>query len=179
MNYLDIFFVAVFVLGAIKGYVKGLIVEVFSFLAFFIGLFMAIELTIPISSLLFRDSGFFQVITVLVFMGLFLVIVVLINLTGRFIKKAVNIVFLGLVDNVLGSIAAIFKWTFILSVMIWVFGSVGFTLPKNLTEGSFCYSYVQFMGPEVFDWLSRVLPFIREMIDSLENIGDRNPSSFT
>ncbi|MEP4535111.1 MAG: CvpA family protein [Cyclobacteriaceae bacterium] len=179
MNYLDIFFVVIFIFGLIKGYMKGLVVEVFSFIGFFAGLFAAIELTIPVSNNFFQDSQYFQFLTVAVFIVLFILVVLLMNLLGKILKKAIDITFLGFFDNILGAIASAFKVAFILSVVIWVFGSIGLHIPEEFSGSSVLYPFIEVIGPKVFDWVSRVLPFIKDMIDSLENIGDKSKSLYT
>lgn len=179
MSYLDLFFIVILVLGAIKGYLKGFIIELFSFLAFFIGLFVAIELTIPISNQFFARSDFFQLLTIGVFLILFLMAVVLINLMARALKKVVDLTFIGLLDNVLGSLAAVFKWAFILSVVFWVFDSIGMRLPSHYVDDSIIYPYIKNIGPDIFQWLSEMLPFVEDMMDSLKNIGEKEPSVYT
>ncbi len=57
--------------------------------------------------------------------------------------------------------------------------SVGFSLPQNWIQGSIFYAHVQGIGPVVFNWLAEMLPFIKDMIDSLENIGDNKIESYT
>jgi len=179
VSYFDIFLAVVFLLGAVKGYIKGLIVEIFSFLAFFVGLFISVELTVPISKAIFEGSSYFQIMTVGVFIALFIIIIVLINLGAKIIKKVIDLTFIGFFDNILGSLAAVFKWAFMISMVIWVLDSVGFSLPEAWITGSLFYGYVQDMGPLVFNWLGDLLPFIKDMIDSLENIGDNKLETYT
>ncbi|REE01677.1 CvpA family protein [Marinoscillum furvescens] len=179
MNYIDIFLIVVLVLGAIKGYLKGLVVEIFSFLAFFVGLFLAIELTIPVAERFFSGNDYFQLFTVGVFVALFLVAVLIVNLLAKLLKKALDLTFLGFFDNVLGALAGIFKWAFIVSVFFWVFDSIGVRFPDKQTDGSLIYPYVKELGPKAFEWLSKVLPFIEDMMDSLKNIGDKHRSLYT
>ncbi|MFY0605738.1 MAG: CvpA family protein [Cyclobacteriaceae bacterium] len=178
MNYLDIFFLVVFAIGAIKGYMKGLIVEIFSFLAFFVGLFVAIELTIPVATKFFNTSDYFQLLTIAVFVGLFLVAVLIINLGAKTIKKVVDLTFLGFLDNILGSVAGIFKWAFIVSVFFWVFDSIGVQLPLDQSEESVIYPAIESLGPKTFEILGEILPFLQDMIDSLKSIGNGSQPSF-
>ena len=68
MEVIDIVLIVLLALGAVKGYNKGLIVEVFSLVAFFLGLFIAIEFTTPLSLRFFGDNPMFHVISVAVFL---------------------------------------------------------------------------------------------------------------
>ena len=88
-----------------KGYTRGLIVELFSLVGFFIGLFIAIELTIPVAERFFADSDYFQLFTVLVFAGLFVLTVLAVSLVAKMIKKVLDLTFLGFFDNILGALA--------------------------------------------------------------------------
>lgn len=179
VNYLDIFFLVVFIIGGVKGYFKGLIVEIFSFLAFFIGLFAAIELTIPIANKFFSSGDYKQLFTVGVFILLFLLVILIINLSAKAIKKVVDLTFLGFLDNILGALAGIFKWAFIVSVFFWVFDSIGVRLPAEQSEASWIYPYVETLGPSTFDLIARILPFMEDMIDSLKNIGEKGEAVYT
>lgn len=179
MNYLDIFFIIILVLGAVKGYLKGFIVEAFSFLAFFVGLFLAIELTIPLANRFFASSDYFQLYTVVVFLGLFFLSLLLINLAAKAVKKAVDLTIFGIFDNVFGALAAAFKWAFIISVIFWVFDSIGLRLPSEQTSDSFFYPFIVEVGPVTFQWLSDILPFVEDMMDSLKNIGEKDKAVYT
>lgn len=179
MNYLDIFFIVLLVLGAVKGYLKGFIIEIFSFFAFFVGLFVAIELTVPISGRFFAGSDYFQFYTVAVFLLLFFLSLIVINIAAKAIKKVVDLTLLGIFDNLLGSLAAVFKWAFIISVIFWVFDSIGLRLPSEQTEDSFIYPIIKNIGPATFEWLAKMLPFMKDMIDSLKNIGDKEGAVYT
>ena len=179
MNYLDIFFIAVIAIGAVKGYMKGLVVEIFSFLAFFIGLFVAIKLTIPVANRFFDSADYFQLITVAVFIGLFIAVILIINIIAKALKKVLDLTFLGLFDNILGALAGVFKWVFIISVFFWVFDSIGLRLPDEQSKGSLIYPIIERLGPTVFAWVSNMLPFIQDMIDSLKNISDKHKGVYT
>ncbi len=163
----------------IKGYMKGLVMELFSFIGFFAGLFAAIKLTIPISNSFFQDTEYFQILTIGVFIVLFVVVVLIMNLLGKILKKAVDITFLGFFDNILGALASVFKWAFIFSVIIWVFDSIGLRIPAEFISDSIIYPIIEVIGPKVFEWVSYVMPFVKDMIDSLENITGKSKSVYT
>jgi membrane protein required for colicin V production len=179
LSYLDIFFIVIFVIGAIKGYRKGFVVELFSFVGFFAGLFAAIELTIPIAQKFFINSDYFQLLTIAVFVVLFILVLIAITYLGIWLKKVIEVTFLGVFDNVLGALASILKWAFIFSVLIWVFDSIGVSLSKEIQEESMLYPIIEVIGPKGFHFLSQIMPFLKDMIDSLENISDKTKSVYT
>lgn len=163
----DIFLIILFLLAAIKGYMKGFVVELFSFLAFFLGLLLAVRYTTPLANWLFEGSSYYQFFAIITFIALFISILLLINLLGTILKKAINITLMGFFDNLLGAIAGVLKWMIILSLLVWVFDSLGFVIPPSLTEKSAIFPYVEQSGPVFFKWLSKVMPFVKDAMDSL------------
>lgn len=179
MNFIDIIFLVLLAVSAFKGYSKGFVVEILSFIAFFVGLFVAIELTIPVAERFFSGSGSMQFVSVAVFIGLFIGVVIVINLIAKGLKKFLDLTLFGFLDNILGALAGMFKWVFVFSVLIWVFDSIGFRFPDAWMAESFFFPLVQQIGPTLFEWMGFVLPFIQDMIDSLKNIGNNSRSLYT
>ena len=153
--------------------------EIFSFVGFFLGLYAAIELTVPIATKFVAGSDYFQMITIGIFVILFIGVIVLMNFVGKALKKVVNFTFLGFFDKIFGALAAAFRMAFVLSVLLWVFDSVGFRLPEDIVGESLIYSHLKVLGPKVFEGISTIVPFIRDMMNSLENLHSDSKSVFT
>ncbi|MBC6409414.1 MAG: CvpA family protein [Ekhidna sp.] len=169
MNTFDIILVIILGLGAVKGYFNGFIVEFFSLLAFFIGLFLALELTIPVSLSLFGESRYFNVILMLVFTGLFILLSFLIKSGARMVKKAVNITF-GTLDNIIGAVTGIFKAALIVSVIIWICSSVGIDIENSYAANSTIFPYIVVVGSAVIEAFGYLMPMIDDLTDLMENI---------
>ncbi|SNS50679.1 membrane protein required for colicin V production [Ekhidna lutea] len=170
MSTFDIILLILLGFGAVKGYMRGFIVEILSFVAFFIGLFLALELTVPVSTSIFGDTSYFEIAAVLVFIALFVLLSLAIKAGAKALKSMVDMTIFGAVDNLVGAFAGLFKWAFILSVLFWVFESVGFDISNRYADNTIIFPYIVSIGPTVFEWLGNVLPFIRDLIDSMENL---------
>ncbi|MEP5614351.1 MAG: CvpA family protein [Cyclobacteriaceae bacterium] len=179
MEIFDIILLVLLGFGAFKGYQQGLVVAVVSFFAFFVGLFIALEFTIPVSLYLFGSSSFFDIGAVIVFIALFVLLSFLIKLGAKAIKNMVDFTFFGTLDNALGAIAGIFKSAFILSIIFWVFESVGFDLVMRYSDGTVIFPYIVGIGPTVFEWLSGLLPFIEDLIDMMKDLPGSKDSVLT
>ena len=179
MGIIDIILLVLLGFGAVKGFRQGFIVEIFSFFAFFIGLFVALEFTIPVSLYLFGSSSFFDIGAIVVFIGLFVLLSFLIKLGARAIKNIVDFTFFGTLDNTFGAIAGVLKSAFILSIILWVFDSVGFDLVDRYSHGTVIFPYIVGIGPTVFGWLSGLLPFIKDLIDTMEDLPTSKDSVLT
>ncbi|WP_436514724.1 CvpA family protein [Ekhidna sp. To15] len=176
MDTFDFIILAVLGIGAIKGYLRGFIVELFSFIAFIIGLLLALELTIPVAENLFAESNYFEVIAVIVFISLFILLSMAIKMGAKAIKKALDMTPFGTLDNVAGAVAGLLKWAFLLSIVLWVFESVGFDLVERYGDKTMLFPYIVDIGPTVFGWLGYVIPFIQDLIDSMENMSQSRES---
>lgn len=170
MSTFDIIILILLGFGAVKGYMRGFIVEILSFVAFFIGLFLALELTVPVSTGLFGDTSYFEVAAVLVFIGLFVLLSLAIKAGAKALKNMIDMTIFGSVDNLVGAFAGLFKWAFIISIIFWVFESVGFDIANRYADNAIIFPYIVHIGPTVFEWLSEVIPFIRDLIDSMERL---------
>lgn len=168
MNYVDIFLLIILVLGAIRGYSKGLIVELFSLIAFFFGLFGAIKFSGPIAAVFFGESDFYTIGLVGVFILLFIALSVLINMIAKLLKKGVDLVFLGWLDNILGAILGILKWGFLVSMLVLMLKAGGMLLPEQDLDRSRIYPYIEHIGPNAFNALDSIFPFLENFIDSIE-----------
>ncbi len=179
MNTFDIVILVIVAFGIIKGYMRGFIVEFLSFIAFFLGLFLALELTVPVASWLFKNSSFSEVKSILVFIGLFVLLSIGIKLGAKIIKGMVDATIFGRLDNLVGALAGGLKWAFLISIVVWVSSSVGIDLVERYGSDAIILPYIVDVGPEAFHWLSKSLPFIRDLIDSLENLTSRSNELMT
>lgn len=160
----------------VSGFRRGLLVEVFSLIAFLFGLFIALEFTIPVSLALFGATGFLDVGAIVVFILLFILLVISINVAVKAVKKAIDFTLLGTLDNILGSFAGLLKTALIISIILWIFDSVGFRIVENYSSDTTVLPYIVGLGPTVFEWVSGLIPLVRDLIDSMESLSDNEDS---
>ena len=170
MNTVDIVLLAILGFGAVKGYLNGFIVEIASFFGFFIGLILALQLTIPVTTWLFSGSDYFDFIAVGVFISLFILLTVGIKMGAKLLKKMIDVTIFGTLDNLVGAVTGLLKWGFLVSMLAWVFESVGFSFHSQLTEESSIFPYLAKIGPAIFGWLGNIIPFFQDLIDTLDSI---------
>ena len=170
MEVLDIIILIVLGLGAYKGFTNGFIVELFSLLAFFIGLFLALQLTLPVSMRFFGDSNYFGFLSILVFIGLFVLLSFSIKAGAKLLKKAIDITPFGTLDNIAGAISGLFKIALVSSIVIWVCSSVGIDFQNSYARESIFFPYIVAIGPSVFEVIGSVIPMINDLIDSMDDM---------
>src|SRR5688572_21482914 len=117
---LDLILIAILILAAIKGYQRGLIVGVFSFIAIIIGLAAAIKLSAVAASYIGKAINVSEVwLPVISFAVVFIVVVLLIRLGANMIQKTVEIAMLGWANRLGGIILYMMIYILVYSVILF------------------------------------------------------------
>ena len=121
MNYLDIIIAVPLLYGLIKGFSNGLVKEVTSLLALFIGVYVAINFSEYLEPK-FIDilDGYQEFVPVLAFGVLFLVSVLCIKTLGFVIDKLTKILALGIFSKVFGGVFGFLKVVVVFSFLLFV-----------------------------------------------------------
>lgn len=170
MSTADIIILVILGFGVVKGYLNGFIVEVVSFLGFFVGLILALQLTIPVTTWFFSGSNYYDLIAIVVFVALFFLLSISLKMGAKILKRAIDVTIFGTVDNVIGALTGAIKWGVLISMIAWIFDSVGFDLNEKFMDDSLIFPYIVKIGPAIFSWLGGIIPFIQDLIDSLKSI---------
>ena len=167
---IDIFFLLFFAWGAFKGFKKGLIIAIFSFLSLIIGVIGALKLT-HITSIYFQqtthiDSIYTPFIT---FLFLLIVIIVLINLLGKLLTKMLSIVALDLINKLAGAILLASIYIFIYSSILWFLNQVNLINPSTKLESTTFY-LLEPLAANIIEFLGQILPMIKNSFIELETL---------
>ena len=110
MNYIDIVILLFLLYGAFRGFSKGLIIEVATLAGLILGVFIAIRYS-PFTEGILKDflnitSRYLSYIALAV---TFLLVVIVVYLLGKMLTRLVDIISLGLVNKLLGTLLGIAK----------------------------------------------------------------------
>lgn len=166
----DILVIIIIVLAGIRGFQRGLVIEVFSLVAFFIGIFVALELSFPLAARFFGDLESFWVIAVVLFFILFFLVVWTAKVLAKSIKKVIDFTPAGIIDNILGVVLSVVKWVFIFSVLLWVSSSADIEFPKKWLQHSDLYEPVAKIAPIITETIGALVPWFQ---DIYESVGDK------
>jgi membrane protein required for colicin V production len=169
---IDTIIAAALAMAIWKGYSKGLIVAVFSLLAFIIGLAAAIKLSAIVAGWLGTQVNVSQKwIPLLSFIIVFIGVVFLVNMGAKLIEKSIKIVMLGWVNKIGGILFYVLLYLIILSVLLF-FGKQLAILSDETIAKSSLYSYIQPLGPKIIDGFGSVIPIFKDLFVQLENFFD-------
>jgi len=165
---IDITFLIVLVLAIFKGLRKGLIVGIFSFFAFMIGLAAALKLSVIVAGYLKDHGGSFNKwLPLLSFMLVFIAVIFLTGLLARLIRKTIRFAMLGWLDSLGGMVLYIIIYTIIFSIFLF-FAEKLFLIRAATVHDSTLYPYIAPWGPTVIDNLGKIIPVFKDMFTELQ-----------
>jgi len=169
---IDIAFAIIGIIAIIKGLRKGLVVALFSIIAYIIGLAAALKLSAVAAVYLQQNVSVpGKWLPVLSFALVFLAVVILVNWGGKFIEKAFEIVFLGWANKLAGAALYLVLYTIIFSIILFYADKIHLIKEESF-QHSALYPYIKPCGPAVIDNFGKIIPFFKDTFASLENFFD-------
>lgn len=166
---LDLVFVIILVLAIFKGYRRGLIVGLFSFIAFIVGLAAAIKLSAIVAGYIGKAVNVSdQWLPIISFAVVFMLVVLLVRLGANLIQRTIEIAMLGWVNRLGGIILYAALYITIFSIVIFYAEQVHLVKPQTIDK-SITYSFVQPWGPKAINGLGTVIPWFKDMFAELEH----------
>jgi membrane protein required for colicin V production len=154
MAVIDIVLGALLLFGLVRGFMKGLFVEVASLVALVAGVYGAIHFSYFVADFLqSRTEWAEKTINITAFAITFVVIIVIIALAGKALTKLANFAALGILNKLLGGVFGALKIGLILSVLLIVFNKMNNTITfidKEQIEDSILYKPVKSIAPIIF-----------------------------
>ncbi len=137
MNLIDLIIIAIIVFGIIRGYSKGLIIELSSFFGIFISFFIAGNvdnfLSNEISAFISVNSDLLNTISFLI---IFILSYLLIIYLAKGFTKLAKVVYLGLLNSVLGGVFGGLKLLLILLIFTKIIFSLNLLSNNIISESS-------------------------------------------
>ncbi|MCB9222965.1 MAG: CvpA family protein [Crocinitomicaceae bacterium] len=143
MNYLDILLFIPLVYGGWRGFKKGFIIEFFTLLALFVGIYAGIHFSDMIASLLREQLGLTsKYLPVIAFSITFLLVGAMVYFGGKMLESMIKAVALGPLNKFAGLFFGVVKMLYILSAVLVIMESIDEKndfIPQEQKEGSLLY----------------------------------------
>lgn len=154
MSFLDVIFGLLLAYGLYKGLKNGLFVEIASLIALIAGLFGAIHFSYIAGDYLSENMAWNERnIKIAAFIITFIAIVLIVNISGKFLTKIADFAMLGLLNKIAGGLFGALKVAIILGALLIFFERVNSSvrLVKNESTGSsILYQPIKEIGAFVF-----------------------------
>ena len=154
MGVIDIVLGALILFGLVRGFMKGLFVEVASLLALVAGVYGAMHFSNFAAEFLQTKTEWNeQTINITAFAVTFVVIVLAIAFAGKALTKLANFAALGIINKLLGGIFGALKIALILSIVLNIFDKMNRTIAfvdEDSIDRSMLYTPVKSLVPLIF-----------------------------
>ncbi len=176
VNLIDIIFIVPLMLFAWSGYKKGLIIEAATLVALVLGLYFAIYFSDVAARLLnenFKiDPKYMGAIS---FVVTFVAIVFGVIAIGKVLEKFINVLLLGFINKIAGSVFGILKGALFISIIIFAFSYFGLensVFSDQSRQKSLLYQPIKAIAPALASWINLEeidikIPDKEELIDKV------------
>ncbi len=160
MNTLDLCILAFLSIGAVLGWRKGLIMELFTFGSLLAGVYFAFHFSDTITQYFVADKNEGVLVAFLSFLIVFIIVVVLVRFLGKLFEKFVAFVWLSIFNKIFGALVGVFKWGLLAGCALLLLGPLD---PKNeavpvlAKESSVLY-------PHVMGYTTTIVPGIKNTL---------------
>jgi membrane protein required for colicin V production len=169
---IDIIAFGLIILALFKGLRNGLVVALFSLVAFVIGLAAALKLSAAVAEYLGENTSISgKWLPVLAFAIVFLGVMLLVRLGAKLIEGALRLVMLGWLNRIGGVLFYGLLYLFVYSVLLFYAYQLELIKPQTVST-SMTFGYIYPVAPEVMRGMGNVLPFLRDTFSDLENFFD-------
>ncbi len=160
MNVIDIVLGALILFGLVRGFMRGLFVEVASIVSLVAGIYGAIHFSNFAASFLESKTNWAEnTINITAFAITFIIIIVAISLAGKAFTKLANFAALGILNKLLGGVFGALKIGLILSIILVVFSKMNNTITfinDEKLQDSLLYKPVKSLAPMLFPSILKV-----------------------
>ena len=159
-NYIDLVLGGILVYGAIKGLMKGLIVEIAGLLALIIGVWGAIHFSEIVGEFLSAKFDWDEkYISLSAFIITFLGIVIAISTLGKALTSVASVIALGWLNKLFGAVFGLTKFAFMLSVILMILMQVNSKfdfMDKKTIKESILFEDVSKIAPAILPMLNDI-----------------------
>ena len=167
MNYLDIIIAIILLLFGFKGFRKGLIIEVVTLLAFGVGIYGAMHFSDFTAGHL---QDFMEInpkyLNTIAFVLTFILLVIGVNLLGRWVTSLVKAMNLNFWNKLGGAIFGVAKGLLICSTILLIFNNFQWTglIKEKVRQESLLYPYVEKTVPYLYKGFDLVKGYAQELL---------------
>ncbi len=166
---IDILFLLLLIMSVLRGYKRGFVVAIFSFLAVIIGLAAAMKLSVAVAGWLERNMHINEkwlpfISFILVMIG----VILLVKWLAGILHTAIEFVLLGWLDKLCGILLYAFLYITVYSIVLFYVVQMGW-INAETRDSSRVYAFIEPLGPKAVNMVSYIIPFFKNMFQDLEN----------
>lgn len=165
MNIIDIILLIPIVYGVCAGFQKGLVTMLFELISIILGIILGFKLMqVGIAILYQYFPSMPKILPFLSFIIIFTLVLMGVRMIGFAIKTMLDItIFAGILDNLAGALIGLLRWTFTVSIVVWLIKNSGIIIPENITKDAPVFQFISSIAPNVIATIEFILPFTQDL----------------
>lgn len=169
---IDVIFLILIVMAAFKGYQQGLIVGIFSYIAFIVGLAAAMKLSVVVASRLHHLISIpDKWLPFIAFAIVFIIVVILVKWIARLIQFSFQKIMMGWLNRIGGMIFFSIMYISVFAILLF-YVEMMHLFPTQLSEHSVTYGFIKLCGEYSVKLLGQLIPVFKGLFGQLQNFFD-------
>jgi membrane protein required for colicin V production len=170
--FIDFLLCILLLMAVFKGYSRGLIVAVFSLVAFFIGLVAAMKCSASVAVWLQDKAGSHSAwMPFIAFVLVMAVVMLLIRFGANLIERAVKFAMFGWLNKLGGMVFYAAIYIILFSIVLFFAKNMSILTEETIQEST-TYSFIAPLGPKAIDAIGSVMPVFKGLFNQLETFFD-------
>lgn len=171
--FLDIVTIILLAVALFKGLRKGLVVAIFSFFAYFVGLAAALKLSALVARYIGSNVEVSQRwLPFIAFAVVFIIVILLVRLGAKTIEGVMRMMMLGWLNRIGGALLYILLYFFIYSILLF-YATQLHLIKQETIQASVTYSFIEPFAPKALNILGTIIPFFKNMFNELLHFFDK------
>lgn len=170
---IDLIYGTLIVIAIFKGLRRGLLLAVFSIVAFIIGIAAAMKLSAVVAGYLSDtthvSAGWLPVIS---FLLVLLTVIIVVRVIIRMLGSATQFAGLGIINKLAGVALYLLIYTFMYSILLFYAVKIKLITQDGMNE-SVSYPFIAPWGPYIIDKLGILIPLFKDLFSELTAFFDR------
>ncbi|MDE3235042.1 MAG: CvpA family protein [Bacteroidota bacterium] len=164
---IDVLYIVLLAIAILKGFSRGLIVSVFSFVAVIIGLIAAMKLSATVASWLQNSTKVTsQWLPFLSFALVMIFVIILIKIGAGLLQKSAEWLMMGWLNRLGGILLYVALYTTVCSAVVFFAEKMHILQPETIQDSK-CYAFIQPWAPAMFRIAGNIIPFCKDIFAQL------------
>ena len=177
--WIDVVFLVLLIAGMIKGAAKGIVMALFSFAGWFIGLAAALKLSATVAVYMQGHTGISpRWLPLLSFVLVFVIVVLVVQWTGRAIENIFSFTLLGWVNRLGGALLYTGMYILLGSILLFYAEKMRLISPETLAT-SRAHSLTAGLAPAIMEGLGALIPAFKNTFRELQDFFDKTGKAFS
>ena len=169
---IDIIFCILMLMAVFKGYSRGFIAGIFSFIAIIIALAAALKLSTVVAGWLQHSTNIAaKWLPFLSFILVMIGCIIIIRLIAAIIQKSAEFLMMGWINKLCGIILYAIIYTTIFSIILFYADKIHVLRQETIRESK-VYLFTEPFGPKIINSFAHIIPIFKDMFSELETFFD-------